>query len=66
MIAKFNSHVEDEKFRTYMASILYWQGQGKTLTVTYDEFKNPKPVDTRNGDEIANDVINEIGLKLKD
>lgn len=64
MIAKFNSHVEDEMFRTYMASILYWQGQGKTLTVTYDEFKHPKPVDNRTGDEIAVDIISKLGLRL--
>lgn len=48
-----------------MASILYWQGQGKTLTVTYDEYMNPKPIDTRTGDEIARDVINGLGLKLE-
>lgn len=64
MIAKFNSHVEDDMFRTYMASILYWQGQGKTLTVTYDEFKHPKPVDNRTGDEIAVDIISKLGLRL--
>jgi hypothetical protein len=64
VIAKFNSHVEDEMFRTYMASILYWQGQGKTLTVTYDEFKHPKPVDNRTGDEIAVDIISKLGLRL--
>lgn len=51
-------------FRTYMASILYWQGQGKTLTVTYDDFRHPKPVDTRTGDEIAVDIISKLGLRL--
>ncbi len=65
MIAKYNSHVEDEKFRTYMASILYWNGQGKTLSITYDEYKHPKPVDNRTGDEIALDIINKLGLKLR-
>lgn len=65
MIAKYNSHVEDEKFRNYMASILYWNGQGKTLSITYDEYKHPKPVDNRTGDEIALDVINKLGLKLR-
>lgn len=65
MIAKYNSHVEDEIFRNYMASILYWQGQGKTLTVTYEEYRHPKPVDDRTGDEIALDVINKLGLRLE-
>lgn len=65
MIAKYNSHVEDEIFRNYMASILYWQGQGKTLTVTYEEYRHPKPVDNRTGDEIALDIINKLGLRLE-
>ena len=65
MIAKYNSHVEDDIFRNYMASILYWQGHGKTLTVTYEDYRHPKPVDDRTGDEIALDVINRLGLKLR-
>ena len=48
-----------------MASILYWNGQGKTLSITYDEYKHPKPVDNRTGDEIALDIINKLGLKLR-
>lgn len=51
-----------------MANMLYWRGQGKTLTVTYDECKHPKPasVDTRSGDEIAEDIIKRAGLILKE
>lgn len=48
-----------------MASILYWQGHGKTLTVTYEDYRHPKPVDDRTGDEIALDIINKLGLKLR-
>lgn len=48
-----------------MASILYWNGQGKTLTISYDEYMHPKAVDTRTGDEIARDVINGLGLKMR-
>jgi hypothetical protein len=65
VIAKFNSHVEDEKFRNYMASSLYWNGQGKTLTITYDEYRHPKPIGNRTGDEIALDVIKGLGLKWR-
>lgn len=65
MIAKFNSHVEEVKYRNYVADILYWRGQGKTLTITYNDFIHPKPVDNRTGDEIALDVINNLGLKLR-
>lgn len=48
-----------------MATILYWNGQGKTLTITYDEYRHPKSVDNRTGDEIALDIINGLGLKLR-
>jgi hypothetical protein len=48
-----------------VASILYWQGQGKTLTMTFEEYKHPKPIDTRTGDEIATSIIKGIGLKLE-
>lgn len=65
VLAKFKSHVEEDNFRNYMANILYWQGQGKTLTISYDEYTHPKPVDNRTGDEIASDVINGLGLKLR-
>lgn len=65
MIAKFNSHVEEVKYRNYVADILYWRGQGKTLTITYNDFIHPKPVDNRTGDEIALDVIHNLGLKLR-
>lgn len=65
MIAKFNSHVEEVKYRNYVADILYWRGQGQTLTITYDEFLHPKPVDNRTGDEIALEVISTLGLKLR-
>lgn len=65
MIAKYTSHVEEVKYRNYVADILYWRGQGKTLTVTYDDILHPKPVDNRTGDEIAVDVITTLGLKLR-
>lgn len=48
-----------------MANIIYWQGQGKTLIQTYDEYRHPKPVDNRTGDEIAVDIINKLGLRLE-
>lgn len=48
-----------------MANILYWNGQGKTLTISYDDYMHPKPVDNRTGDEIAVDVITKLGLKLR-
>ncbi len=49
-----------------MADLLYWQGQGKTLTVDYREYRHPKPVDTRTGDEIVTDVMKNAGLKFKE
>lgn len=39
-------------------------GDNKRLTVRYEDIINPKPIDTRTGDEIALDVIQKLKLKV--
>ena len=47
-----------------MANSLYLHGKGEIYTLTLAEMTKPKVVDNRSGDEIASDVINNLGLKL--
>lgn len=38
---------------------------GKAMTTRWEELLNPKPKDTRTGEEIVADVLRKGGLKLK-
>ncbi len=50
----------------YISDTLYYQGEQKRLTVRYADIVNPneKAEDTRTGDEIAEDVISRLNLKM--
>ena len=51
-------------YRIYVADSLYYSGQGKTLTQRYTDLLKPKKKDNRTAEQIANDVIKSIGLKM--
>ena len=64
--ACFVNHCETEIYRIYVTDMLYHRAQRKTLTVRYEDVIHPKPVDNRTGDEIAEDVIKRLGLRIKE
>ena len=65
VVATRNSHINDLKYRYYVANSLRNIPQGKYCQATFDKVLNPKPVDTRTGDQIVMDLIKKHGLKKK-
>ena len=51
-------------YQNYVANSLFLHGQGKAYTMTLEEMT--KPSDNRTGDEIAVDVILQLGLKFEE
>lgn len=54
----------EEAYRIYVTRSLQLAPQSKCLTKTYTELLNPKPVDTRSGDDIVFDIMKRAGLKF--
>ena len=53
-------------YRIYITDSLYYQSQGKRLSVRYAELIAPKTVvDTRDQAEIVSDIMNKAGLRFK-
>lgn len=53
-------------YRIYITDTLYYRSDNKKLTKRYvDMIAKSKPQDTRSGDEIAEEIINKLGLKVK-
>lgn len=48
-----------------MANSLYYKANNQRYTVMYNDILHPKAVDNRTGEEIADDVIKNVGLKQK-
>ena len=55
---------ENKLFRQYMADSLYYNARQQTLVNRYSEWLDVKTVDDRTGDEIAEDVVSRLGLKV--
>lgn len=51
-------------YRVYVTDCLFYQGQNQRLTSRFVDLLNRK-VDDRDGDEIAIDVIDKLGLRFK-
>lgn len=47
-------------YRTYVTEILRLRGENKTLTESWLDIIDPKPVDDRSGDEIARDFVQRM------
>lgn len=47
-------------YRTYVTEILRLRGENKTLTKSWLDIIDPKPVDNRSGDEIAMDFVRRM------
>lgn len=65
VMAKKAEHDEEVVFRTYLAESVRLGAQNKYLRKSYFDVVHPQPIDTRSGDEIAEDVINRLGLKVE-
>lgn len=65
-ISRFESYQSDMAYRFYISDELYYSGRNKTHTNTFRELMNPKLMDNRSGDEIAEDVIKRAGLVVKE
>lgn len=52
-------------YRTYITEILRLRSENKTLTKSWLDIIDPKPVDDRSGDEIAIQVLQNTGLTPK-
>lgn len=60
MRAKCEQDFEEMSYRTYMTEILRLRGENKTLTKSWLDIIDPKPVDNRSGDEIARDFVQRM------
>lgn len=64
VMARYEAYKRDYIFKVYVADSMYYQAQNKCLNIRYAELIDTKPVDTRTGDEIAEDVIARLGLRF--
>ena len=58
--AKCEQDFEVMSYRTYVTEILRLRGENKTLTKSWLDIIDPKPVDDRSGDEIARDFVQRM------
>lgn len=58
--AKCEQDFEEMSYRTYVTEILRLRGENKTLTKSWLDIIDPKPVDNRSGDEIAMDFVQRM------
>lgn len=56
---------EERSFRTYITESVRLFGDGKVISIPWEDMLKKAPVDSRTADEIAADVIKNAGLKLK-
>ena len=67
MVARFLQETEDLSYRIYTTDMLRVVAMGQRIQSVqrYAELIDHAPKDTRSGDEIAADVIQRCGLKVK-
>lgn len=59
--------MRDWEYRHYVANSLYYEAKrDERYAVKLSEILDPKPIDTRSGDEIAMDIIQGAGLILEE
>ena len=56
---------EERSFRVYITESVRLYGEGKVISVPWEDMLKEAPVDSRTADEIAADVIKNAGLRLK-
>ena len=65
MRAKVAEDDERTAYRAYVTESLRLQGEKKYFQRSWLDIIDPKPVDTRSGDEIAMQVVKNAGLHYK-
>lgn len=63
--SKYQKMMKEETYRIYMSDSLFYLGQDKRLTVRYQDIADKQKKETRNGDEIALDIIKRLDLKVE-
>lgn len=63
--AKWQEYQEILAYRVYMTDSLQLYSQNKYYTKRYIEMIHPKEDDSRDGNDIACDVISRLGLKTE-
>ena len=67
-IARFNQHQRDLAYRIYVTDCLRMvtekMSQGAYTVARFYDIINPKPVENRNGEEIAADIIKRAGIEV--
>ena len=56
---------EEKAYRLYIADSLFYNGKQQTLTIRYCDIIDKSKPDSRTGDEIALEIIQKHGLKVK-
>lgn len=52
----------EQLYKRYVCKSLQLNPKGGYLTQSYEDFLKPQKMDTRSGDEIAQDIIKRAGL----
>lgn len=67
VVARYNSIQREEAYRIYISDTLYHQGRQECLTKRYADIigLGHEETDERSGNEIAEDIISRMGLKVK-
>lgn len=65
VVARYNQEQRETAYRIFVTESLALIPQNKYLQNKYIDMIQIKHTDNRSGDEIARDVINRIGLKVK-
>ena len=67
MVARFLEELDELKYRIYTSDMLRTMAMGMRIQSVprYVELLDYKPQETRSGEEIAADVIQRCGLRLK-
>lgn len=62
VVARFEEQQREMAYRNYVTRSLQLIPQNSYITASFDEILHPEKIDTRTGDEIAEDVIAKAGL----
>lgn len=65
MSSEISLYQEQRAFRRYISDTAYWRNKGMAMKYSFSEILDGVKVDERTGDEIAESVINELGLEVK-
>ena len=64
--ARIENNSREEAYRIYVTRSLQLIPQSKYITVDFKDVITPKKIDSRNGDQIAEDIMKQAGLSFGD